>query len=44
MFFAAIVTQLLARFTKVLDSRHKVPMTTSTYMSVISNEYSQPIC
>jgi hypothetical protein len=32
MFFAALMTQILARFTKVLDSRHKVPMTPQTYL------------
>lgn len=28
------MTQYMARFTKTLDSRHKVPMTTRTYMWV----------
>ncbi|KKY35069.1 hypothetical protein UCDDA912_g04927 [Diaporthe ampelina] len=29
--FATIMTQLMARFTKILDSRHNVPMTPHTY-------------
>lgn len=29
------MTQYMARFTKTLDSRHKVPMTTQTYMWVV---------
>ena len=32
MVFAAGMTQLLARTTHVLDSRHKVPMTPDKYM------------
>ncbi|KAJ5894288.1 sugar phosphate/phosphate translocator [Penicillium taxi] len=31
MVFATAMTQFLARFTTVLDSRHKVPMTPATY-------------
>ena len=31
MVFATAMTQILARFTNILDSRHKVPMTPSTY-------------
>lgn len=30
--FGTIMTQYMARCTKTLDSRHKVPMTTRTYM------------
>ncbi|GAB7351951.1 hypothetical protein MBLNU459_g2483t1 [Dothideomycetes sp. NU459] len=33
--FAAIVTQIMARFTTTLDSRKKVPMTRKTYVKVI---------
>lgn len=32
MFFATAMTQIMAKFTSTLDSRHKVPMTTQTYM------------
>lgn len=32
MIFATAMTQILARFTTVLDSRHKVPMDSATYM------------
>lgn len=35
MVFATIMTQGLAKFTKVLDSRHKVPMNTNTYIKAI---------
>ncbi|CAK1360465.1 putative sugar phosphate/phosphate translocator [Cercospora beticola] len=35
MAFATVVTQLLAKFTTVLDSRHKVPMTRETYTRAI---------
>jgi hypothetical protein len=31
MIFATAMTQGLAKFTTILDSRHKVPMTPSTY-------------
>ncbi|KAH8665416.1 triose-phosphate transporter family-domain-containing protein [Ilyonectria robusta] len=31
MVFATITTQIMARFTKTLDSRHKVPMTPTIY-------------
>jgi hypothetical protein len=31
MVFATAMTQGLAKFTTILDSRHKVPMTPSTY-------------
>ncbi|KAJ6113007.1 sugar phosphate/phosphate translocator [Penicillium capsulatum] len=31
MVFATAMTQILARFTTILDSRHKVPMTPATY-------------
>ncbi|KAF7553034.1 hypothetical protein G7Z17_g3909 [Cylindrodendrum hubeiense] len=31
MVFATITTQIMARFTKTLDSRHKVPMSASIY-------------
>lgn len=31
MVFATIMTQILARFTPYLDSRHKVPMNPNTY-------------
>ncbi|KAF3769476.1 TPT-domain-containing protein [Cryphonectria parasitica EP155] len=33
--FGTIMTQYMARFTKTLDSRHKVPMTTETYIRAI---------
>ncbi|KAL1642269.1 hypothetical protein SLS58_005609 [Diplodia intermedia] len=33
--FATIVTQCLARYTNLLDSRHKVPMTREVYMRAI---------
>lgn len=32
MFFATTMTQIMAKFTSTLDSRHKVPMTPHTYM------------
>lgn len=32
MLFATTMTQIMARFTTTLDSRHKVPMSTQTYM------------
>lgn len=32
MVFAALMTQLMARTTTFLDSRHKVPMTKEVYM------------
>lgn len=32
MFFSTCMTQFMARFTTILDSRHKVPMTPNTYM------------
>jgi len=35
MVFAAVVTQGLAKFSTVLDSRHKVPMTPQLYMRAI---------
>ncbi|KAJ4415217.1 hypothetical protein N0V82_007454 [Gnomoniopsis sp. IMI 355080] len=35
MFFATTMTQIMAKFTSTLDSRHKVPMTTQTYMRAI---------
>ncbi|KAM3438740.1 hypothetical protein MY4824_003042 [Beauveria thailandica] len=35
MAFAAAVTQLMARYTNLLDSRHKVPMNCETYMKSI---------
>ncbi|KAM3499379.1 hypothetical protein MY10362_007360 [Beauveria mimosiformis] len=35
MAFAAVVTQLMARYTNLLDSRHKVPMNCETYMKSI---------
>ncbi|PCG89919.1 protein of unknown function DUF250 [Penicillium occitanis (nom. inval.)] len=35
LLFATIMTQLLARFTTALDSRHKVPMNRSVYMRAI---------
>ncbi|KAK5165759.1 uncharacterized protein LTR77_008682 [Saxophila tyrrhenica] len=35
MVFAALMTQILARATPYLDSRHKVPMTPQKYMSAI---------
>jgi hypothetical protein len=35
MAFATVVTQCLARFTTVLDSRHKVPMSRDTYIKAI---------
>ncbi|CAN8099685.1 unnamed protein product [Discula destructiva] len=35
MFFATTMTQIMAKFTTTLDSRHKVPMTTQTYMRAI---------
>jgi hypothetical protein len=31
MVFATAMTQILARFTTILDSRHKVPMNPATY-------------
>lgn len=31
MAFSTAMTQILARFTHILDSRHKVPMTPRTY-------------
>jgi hypothetical protein len=34
MLFAAFMTQVLARTTPYLDSRHKVPMTPQKYMCV----------
>ncbi|KAJ5629813.1 sugar phosphate/phosphate translocator [Penicillium herquei] len=35
MVFATAMTQILARFTTILDSRHKVPMTPATYTRAI---------
>ncbi|KAI1258576.1 triose-phosphate transporter family-domain-containing protein [Xylariaceae sp. FL1019] len=35
MAFATLMTQLMAKFTTTLDSRHKVPMNTQTYMKAI---------
>ncbi|KAJ5098650.1 sugar phosphate/phosphate translocator, partial [Penicillium argentinense] len=35
MLFATAMTQILAKFTTVLDSRHKVPMTPATYTRAI---------
>ncbi|KAI1192119.1 triose-phosphate transporter family-domain-containing protein [Nemania serpens] len=35
MAFATLMTQLLAKFTTQLDSRHKVPMNTNTYVKAI---------
>lgn len=35
MTFAALMTQMLARFTTVLDSRKKVPMTGRIYLRAI---------
>ncbi|KAK5999928.1 hypothetical protein QM012_005016 [Aureobasidium pullulans] len=35
MFSSALVTQIMARYTGYLDSRHKVPMTKRTYMRAI---------
>lgn len=35
MAFAAAVTQLMARYTTLLDSRHKVPMDIETYKRAI---------
>ncbi|KAI0469554.1 triose-phosphate transporter family-domain-containing protein [Xylaria cf. heliscus] len=35
MAFATLMTQLMAKFTTTLDSRHKVPMNTNTYMKAI---------
>lgn len=35
MFFATVVTQCLAKFTTILDSRHKVPMNRETYTRAI---------
>ncbi|KAF7718504.1 Uncharacterized protein PECM_001815 [Penicillium ucsense] len=35
MVFATAMTQGLAKFTTILDSRHKVPMTSSTYVRAI---------
>ncbi|PSR80806.1 triose-phosphate transporter family-domain-containing protein [Coniella lustricola] len=35
MFFATVMTQIMAKFTTTLDSRHKVPMTTQTYIRAI---------
>lgn len=35
MVFATLATQALAKFTTVLDSRHKVPMNTQTYSRAI---------
>lgn len=32
MVFATCMTQIMARTTPYLDSRHKVPMDTNTYM------------
>lgn len=32
MFFATTMTQIMAKFTTTLDSRHKVPMNPQTYM------------
>lgn len=33
--FATVMTQIMARFTKVLDSRHSVPMTGRVYLRAI---------
>lgn len=35
MLFSTLMTQLMARCTSLLDSRHKVPMTASTYRRAI---------
>lgn len=35
MVFATAMTQLMARFTNLLDSRHKVPMNAETYRRAI---------
>ncbi|KAI0395874.1 triose-phosphate transporter family-domain-containing protein [Xylariaceae sp. FL0594] len=35
MVFATFMTQVMAKFTTTLDSRHKVPMNTNTYMKAI---------
>ncbi|CAD0110368.1 unnamed protein product [Aureobasidium uvarum] len=35
MFSSALVTQIMARYTGYLDSRHKVPMTKRTYLRAI---------
>ncbi|KAI1820403.1 triose-phosphate transporter family-domain-containing protein [Xylaria intraflava] len=35
MAFATLMTQLLAKFSTTLDSRHKVPMNTNTYIKAI---------
>ncbi|KAI3338614.1 triose-phosphate transporter family-domain-containing protein [Ustulina deusta] len=35
MAFATLMTQLMAKFTTTLDSRHKVPMNTNTYIKAI---------
>lgn len=35
MVFASIMTQCMARFTTLLDSRHKVPMTPQIYQRAI---------
>lgn len=32
MLFATTMTQIMAKCTTALDSRHKVPMNTQTYM------------
>jgi hypothetical protein len=32
MVFATTMTQIMAKCTSTLDSRHKVPMTSQTYM------------
>lgn len=34
MLFATAMTQIMAKCTSTLDSRHKVPMNTQTYMLV----------
>ena len=39
MLFSAIMTQILARATPYLDSRHKVPMTPQKYMYACPEEY-----
>ena len=40
MVFAAFMTQVLARTTPYLDSRHKVPMTPQKYMYVTKPYHS----
>lgn len=35
LIFATVMTQILARFTTILDSRKKVPMTSKVYLRAI---------